>query len=67
MKIRDICVYLVSELRITFDEDPNDGHIDVIIPVTADARDILGDSILEMDVHSIKADGDAIIISTFTR
>lgn len=67
MTIRELSECLVSELRITFDEDPHDGEIDVIIPVTADARDILGDSILDMKVHLIKADGDAIIISTCTR
>ena len=28
MKVRDVCETVVSELRITFDEDPHRGSID---------------------------------------
>lgn len=65
--IRDLCPIITSELRITFDEDPADGQIDVIIPVTADPEEILGDNILNMAVHLMEAKGDAIVVSTCTR
>lgn len=65
--IRDLCPIITSELRITFDEDPVDGQIDVIIPVTADPEEILGDSVLNLAVHLMEAKGDAIVVSTCTR
>ena len=40
---------------------------DVIIPVTAEPKEILGDTILNAEVHLIMADGDKIIVSTATR
>lgn len=65
--IRDLCPIITSELRITFDEDPDDGTIDVIIPVAAEPDEILGDNILNMAVHLMEAKGDAIVVSTCTR
>lgn len=65
--IRDLCPIITSELRITFDDDPASGQIDVIIPVTADPEEILGDSVLNMVVHLMKAQGNAIVVSTCTR
>lgn len=65
--IRDLCPIITSELRITFDEDPADGQIDVIIPVPADPDEILGDSVLDMAVHLMEAKDDAIVVSTCTR
>lgn len=65
--IRDLCPIITSELRITFDEDPADGQIDVIIPVTADPDEILGDSVLDMAVHLMEAKDNAIVVSTCTR
>ena len=68
MKIRDLDCVIVSELRITFDEDPHDGRIDVVVPVTINHLDeILGEPILDMEVHLMKATDDAIVVSTFTR
>ena len=67
MTIKDLCECVVSELQITFDEDPNNGQVDVIIPVTAEPKEILGDTILNAEVHLIMADGDKIIVSTATR
>lgn len=65
--IRDLCPIITSELRITFDEDPYSGTIDVIIPITAEPEEILGDSILDMVIHLMKAQDDAIVVSTYTR
>lgn len=67
MKIRDLCDCVVSELQITFDEDPHNGQIDVIIPVTAEPKEILGEGILDLDIHLMLAQGNAIIVSTFSR
>lgn len=65
--IRDLCPIITSELRITFDEDPDDGMIDVIIPVAADPEEILGDGVLDMAVHLMEAKDNAIVVSTCTR
>ena len=67
MTIKDLCECVVSELQITFDEDPHNGEVDVIIPVTAEPKEILGDTILNAEVHLIMADDDKIIVSTATR
>ena len=68
MKIRDLDCIIVSELRITFDEDPYNGRIDVVVPVMVNHLDeILGEPILDMKVHLMKATDDAIVVSTFTR
>lgn len=68
MKIRDLDPIITSELRITFDEDPHSGTIDIIIPVAAEnLSDILGEKILDMDIHLMEAQGNAIAVSTATR
>lgn len=68
MKIRDLENCIVSELQITFDEDPHDGTIDVIVPVTTDnLSDVLGEGVLDLDIHLMKATGDVIVVSTCTR
>lgn len=67
MTVRDACETVTSDLKITFDEDPNRGRIDVIIPVSAEPMDILGDGILNLEVNLIMAKGDALIISTNSR
>ena len=67
MKIKELINGLVSELQITFDEDPHDGNIDIIIPVTAEPSEILGEKVLDLDVHLIMAKDDAIVVSTFSR
>lgn len=67
MTVRDVCESVVSDLKITFDEDPHDGEIDVIIPVSAEPTDILGERILNLEVNLMLANGDALIISTNSR
>lgn len=67
MKVRDVCETVVSELRITFDEDPNRGSIDVIIPTVSEPVDILGEYILNLDVYLVMAVDNAIVISTNSR
>ena len=68
MKIKDLDPIIVSELRITFDEDPHDGQIDVIVPVSVNSlSDVLGEGVLNLDVHLMLARNDAIIVSTFSR
>ena len=68
MKIKDLDPVLVSELQITFDEDPHDGQVDVIVPVTVNSlSDVLGEGVLNLDVHLMLARGNAIIVSTFSR
>lgn len=67
MKIKDLINGLVSELQITFDEDPHDGAVDIIIPVSAEPSEILGKKVLDLDVHLIMAKDDAIVVSTNSR
>ena len=68
MKIRDLDPILVSTLKITFDEDPHTGTIDVIVPVeTEHFSDVLGPAVLDMDIYLMEAQGDTLVISTFTR
>lgn len=68
MKIRDLEGNIVSELQITFDEDPHDGTIDIIVPIATESlSDILGKGILDLDIHLMMAKDDAIIVSTFSR
>jgi len=67
MTIREFNKRAVSEMRITFDEDPHNCQIDVIVPITSDAEEILGDRVLDMEINLIMAEKDAFVISTSTR
>jgi len=67
MTIREFSKCAVSEMRITFDEDPHDCQIDAIIPITSDAEEILGDTVLDMEINLIQAEGSVFVISTSTR
>lgn len=67
MTVKELCSIVVSDIKITFDEDPNRGRIDVIIPVSAEPMDILGEGVLNLEVNLIMAKGDALIISTNSR
>jgi hypothetical protein len=67
MTVKEVCEAVVSELRITFDEDPYNCDIDIIIPLSAEPLEILGDKILSADVNLMMAQGDTIIISTNCR
>ncbi len=67
MTVRDVCETVISDLKITFDEYPYSGVIDVIIPVSAEPKDILGEGVLNLEVNLMMAKGDALIISTNSR
>lgn len=67
MKIKDLDPIITSELRITFDEDPHTGTVDIIIPVAEELTEILGEKILNMDIRLMEAQGNAIAVSTATR
>ena len=67
MKIKDLNPIITSELRITFDEDPHTGTVDIIIPVAEELTEILGEKILNMDIRLMEAQGNAIAVSTATR
>lgn len=67
MTVRELCKIVVSDIKITFDEDPNDGTIDVIVPVASEPETILGEGVLDLKVNLVMADVDAIIISTNSR
>lgn len=67
MKIKDLDPIITSELRITFDEDPHTGTVDIIIPVAEELTEILGEKILNMDIRLMEAQDNAIAVSTATR
>jgi hypothetical protein len=67
MTVLDVCETVTSDLKITFDEDPHSGKIDVIIPVSAEPMDILGEGVLNLEVNLMMAKGDALYISTNSR
>ena len=67
MKIKDLNPIITSELRITFDDDPHTGTVDIIIPVAEELTEILGEKILNMDIRLMEAQGNAIVVSTATR
>lgn len=67
MKVKEVCTIITSELQITFDEDPHNGDIDIIIPECGEPLEILGDKILNTDVNLMMSKGDALIISTNSR
>lgn len=67
MTIRDLNHIITSELRITFDEDPCGGTIDIIVPIVCDLDEVLGDRVLNMPIHLMEAQGDTIVVSTGTR
>ena len=67
MKIRDLDPVIISELRITFDEDPHTGTVDIIVPLPENLSEVLGESVLNMEIHLMQAQGDAIVVSTSAR
>ena len=68
MKIRDLDPVIVSELRITFDEDPHTGTVDIIVPLSIEnLSEVLGENVLNMEIHLMQAQGDAIVVSTSAR
>ena len=67
MTIREFCEIVVGNMKITFDEDPSDCTIDVIVPMSVDPNTILGDGILDLEVNMIMAYDCDIIVSTNSR
>ncbi len=67
MTIRELSKSLTCEVRITFDEEPLDGTVDVIVPMTSSATDVLNDDVLNLEVHLIDVDEGAVVVSTNTR
>ena len=67
MTVRELCEKTVSEIQITFDEDPNSGTVDVIIPLSAEPLEILGDRVLDSEVCLLLARNSVLVISTNDR
>lgn len=67
MTVRELCEKTVSEIQITFDEDPNSGTVDVIIPLSAEPLEILGDRVLDSEVCLLLARDGVLVISTNDR
>ena len=67
MTVRELCEKTVSEIQITFDEDPHNGAVDVIIPVSAEPLEILGERVLNSEVNLLLARDDVLVISTNSR
>lgn len=65
--VRELCEKTVSEIQITFDEDPNSGKVDVIIPISAEPLEILGDRVLDSEVCLVLARDGVLVISTNSR
>lgn len=67
MTVRELCEKATCDIQITFDEDPDDGTIDVIIPVSAEPLEILGDRVLDSEVCLLLARNSVLVISTNNR
>lgn len=67
MTVRELCEKATCEIQITFDEDPNDGTIDVIIPLSSEPLEILGDRVLNSEVNLVLARDGVLVISTNDR
>lgn len=67
MTVRELCEKTVSEIQITFDEDPNSGTVDVIIPFSAEPLEILGERVLNSEVNLVLARDGVLVIATNDR
>jgi hypothetical protein len=67
MTVRELCEKTVSEIQITFDEDPNSGTVDVIIPLSAEPLEILGERVLNSEVNLVLARDGVLVIATNNR
>lgn len=68
MKIKDLDPIITCELRITFDEDPNTGDVDIIVPVSTEVlTDILGEKLLNTEIHLLTVKNNALVVSTNER
>ena len=67
MTVRELCEKTVSEIQITFDDDPHHGTVDVIIPLSAEPLEILGERVLNSEVNLIQARMSVLTISTNSR
>lgn len=67
MTVRELCEKATCEIQITFDEDPHNGAVDVIIPVSAEPLEILGERVLNSEVYLLFVRDDMLVISTNSR
>ena len=67
MTVRELCERTVSEIQITFDEDPHNGTVDVIIPLSAEPLEILGERVLNSEVNLVLARDGVLVIATNNR
>ena len=67
MTVRELCEKATCDIQITFDEDPNSGKVDVIIPLSAEPLEILGERVLNSEVNLLLARNSVLVISTNDR
>lgn len=67
MTVRELCEKTVSEIQITFDDDPHSGTVDVIIPLSAEPLEILGERVLNSEVNLVLARDGVLVIATNNR
>lgn len=67
MTVRELCEKTVSEIQITFDDDPYHGTVDVIIPLSAEPLEILGERVLNSEANLVLARDGVLVIATNDR
>lgn len=66
MTVRDLLKIVTCDLYITMDEDPNFVEPDIKLSVSlAEPEDVLGESILNHEVHLMTTKNSAVYISLF--
>lgn len=65
MTVKDLISILTCDLYITLGEDPNNVKPDIKIMASVNDDDVLGDRILNHEVHLMTAIDDAVYISLF--
>ena len=67
MTVRELLKVTISDLWITFAEDPSDEYPDITCRIRSnvdvDEADLLSDWVLESEVHLMTAKDDAVFIS----
>ena len=56
-----------TKKKITFDDDPHRGTVDVIIPLSAEPLEILGERVLNSEVNLVLARDGVLVIATNDR
>lgn len=67
MTVRELCERAACEIQITFDDDPVNGTVDVIIPFSAEPLEILGERVLNSEVNLVLARDSVLVIATNDR